>query len=410
MPNKSVRILSALLCLTFSLVHAATDSGLLAEAAAKFPANQWVSLPPPAVVIPKPWEGGRIVHINSFGSDVFCPGINKILTLTGYTTMPPGKAVPNNYSDSLYSYDCMRNELELVKRSNWRAGARSTDPNQCSYPLDENKTDPTPCPRHTYNGICYDAASGSFFLINGANAGVPNKHPLFDANQGTTVFTFWSFDIKSKRWTQLEYPALKRQEPYDTILRAVPEAGALYHFGVWTVSKYDLKAKAWKVLLDSPGGGPVDAKANAANGYTGGQAAVDGKRQRILFHGGSAWRPKKDGPAELPMHTVLVFNAKTEKFERLGAGSVEGIPRMGLVYVEHLDRYWLRTDTGEYLMDPDSGTWTKLKHVPFSFSGDRSTEWNYACYDSARGLILLSRCSREWAVLRLDATALVAAP
>jgi len=382
---------------------------LRAEAAAKFPANQWVGLPPAKVVIPKPWDNGRIVHVNSFGSDVFCPGINKIVTVTGYTTMPAGKAVPNNYSDSLYAFDCVRNEMELLKRSNWRAGARSTDPAQCSYPLDENRDDPTPCPRHTYNGICHDAEGGKFYLINGANAGVPNKHPQFDSNKGTDVFTFWSYDFATKKWMQLEYPAYKRKEPYDTILRAVPGTGKLYHFSEWTVASYDLKTGAWKVLLDSPGGGPVNGKAGAANGYAG-RAIVDGKRQRVLMHYGAAWRPKKDGNPEMPMHVLVVFNTKTEKFEHLGQGSVEGKSNLGFVYVEHLDRYWLRTDAGEYLMNPDSGAWTKLAHAPYTFPVSRPEEWNYANYDSTRNLIVLSKYSSAWAVLRLEGPAPVAKP
>jgi hypothetical protein len=126
-----------------------------AAAEARFPANKWVALGRTKVVIPKPWDNGRLKGVNSFGSEVYCDRLGEMLSLDGHTTAPAGKATPNNHSDSLYAFNPMTGVFRLVKRSNWRAGHRGKGP-RGSYPLDDNRTEATPRPRHTYNGICWN--------------------------------------------------------------------------------------------------------------------------------------------------------------------------------------------------------------------------------------------------------------
>jgi hypothetical protein len=364
-----------------------------AAAAQKFAANRWVELGPTKVVIPKPWDNGRIKGVNSFGSEVYCDQLGEILSMDGYTTAPAGKSTPNNYSDSLYGYNPMTGVLRLVKRSNWRAGARSNDPKNCSYPYDENKTDPTPCPRHTYNGICYSTDAKKFYLINGANAGVPNKHPKFKPNKGSDVFTFWEFDIAKLKWKQLEYPKVKRKEPYETVLRAIPGENALYLIATWSLWKYDTRNEKWSAVIPK---GP----SGIGSGSNGCAATVDPKRRRIVMMNAAA-RVRKGKPETDANRYVSVryFDPATKKFVPIPVkGAVEGKVKAGLAYVDHMDCYAVRTEKGLFLYLPEEQKWKKPEIAQFVPEGRHAWSWCYMNYDKARQLLVLKR----QAALRLD--------
>ncbi len=364
-----------------------------AAAAARFPANKWTPLGKTKVVIPRPWEKGRLKGVNSFGSEVYCDALGEMLSMDGYTTAPAGKSTPNNYSDSLYGFNPMTGVFRLVKRSNWQAGARSRDPRNCSYPLDENRTEPTPCPRHTYNGICYSTDSKKFYLINGANAGVPNKHPKFAPNKGSDVFTFWEFDIKANKWKQLEYPAVKRKEPYETVLRPIPGTHTLYLIATWSVWKYDTKAAKWSAVIPKGPGG-------IGSGNYGCAATVDVKRKRIVMMNGAA-RVRKGKPVTDAHKQVSVryFDPATRKFVTIPlTGAVEGKAKAGLAYLDHMDCYAVRTEKGLFLYFPEEKKWKKPEIAQFVPKSRRPYSWCYMNYDRARQILVLNR----HAALRLD--------
>lgn len=353
------------------------------------PANRWEKLPPAKVVIPEPWEKGRLKGVNSFGSEVYCDALGEILSLDGYTTAPKGKSTPNNYSDSLYAYHPVSGVFRLLKRSNWRAGARCKGP-RGSYPLDENRAEPTPCPRHTYNGICFSVDSNKFYLINGANAGVPNSdHPKWNENNGTTTKSFWEFNIESKKWKQLTYPKVPRFEPYETVLRAIPGTHSLYLIGTWSVMKYDIKTGTWTNKMGT-GRSPVKS------GNYGCHATVDLKRKRIVLLN-SAAKVRKGKPITEAHKIVSMryYDIEKNAFVPISVkGKVTGARKAGLAYVDHMDAYAARTEKGLHLYFPESGEWKRPAIAPYPAAG----KWSYMNYDRKRKLLILNR----YAALRLD--------
>ncbi|MCK6473980.1 MAG: hypothetical protein L6R28_19840 [Planctomycetes bacterium] len=377
--------------LALAAAYAAQDPGLAGD----LPSGQWVKLDVKDE-IPKPWDDGRRVFVNSFGSTVYCDALGEVLLLDGYTTAPKGKAVPNNYSDSLYGFHPETGVLRLVKRSNWRAGARSGDPAQTSFPYDENVADPTPCPRHTYNGICYSPDSRKFYLINGANAGVPNEHPNFKKNNGTDTFTFWQYDIEAKKWTQLEYPDVQRKEPYETVLRASPGENALYLVQEWSLWRYDIAAKKWEAVIPK---GPSGIGSNTS----GCSASVDPKRKRILILNSAPKAQQGKPETEAQKHVALqYFDLATKKFVPIDTAGSKGQFKAGLAYVGHLDKYAVRTEEGLFLFDPEKDAWSTSAANPEG-AGKRPTVWSYLVYDTQRKLLVLN--AEGWFVLKLDAPA-----
>ncbi|PCJ57668.1 MAG: hypothetical protein COA79_15595 [Planctomycetota bacterium] len=381
--------------LLFPCIAILLNSSLFAEdeKEKKFPANQWVALAKTKVVIPEIWNKGRHKGINSFGSEVYCEKLGLVLSLDGYTTAPAGKSTPNNYSESMYGFNPITTELTLIKRNNWQGGARSTDPKKCSYPLDENKTEPTPCPRHTYNGICYSNDSGKFYLINGANAGVPNAHPKFKINGGTGVYTFWEYDVETKKWKELDYPGVKRKEPYDTLLRPMLGDNSLYLIQVWSLWKYDLKTNKWTGLKKHTGR-PLNS------GSKGCHSTVDPIRKRILIFN-SAARLRK-GKTETEAHKMVnlrYYDVATDAFVQIPLkGAVEGKIKAGIAYVDHMDCYAVRTEKGLFLYFPKEKKWKKPEIKQFIPKARKPFSWTYLNYDSKRKLLILNR----YAVLNLD--------
>lgn len=368
------------------------DLGLAGEP----PAGQWVKLTVKEE-FPAPWDNGRRKYVNSFGSIVHCDALGEVLLMDGYTTAPAGKAVPNNYSDSLYGFHPETGVLRLVKRSNWRAGARSGDPQVTSFPYDENVADPTPCPRHTYNGICYSPDSKKFYLINGANAGVPNEHPNYKKNKGTDTYTFWEYDIEGKKWAELEYPAVGRKEPYETVLRAMPGENALYLVQTWSLWRYDIPAKKWEAVI------PKGPSGIGSNAY-GCNATVDPKRKRILILNSAPKAQKGKPETDAQKHVYLhYFDLATKKFVPIDTTGTEGRSKAGLAYVEHLDKYAVRTEAGLFLFDPEANAWSRSSAANPEGAGKNPTAWSYMVYDAQRKLLVLN--ADGWFVLKLEGDA-----
>jgi len=362
-----------------------------------YPPNTWVKLAKTKTIIPKVWSAGRHKNVNSFGSEVYCDKNGEMLSMDGYITTPPGKASPANYSDSLYGFNPDTSVFRLIKRSHWRAGARAKGP-RGSYPLDENKTEPTPCPRHTYNGICYSTDTEKFYLINGANAGVPNtQHPKWAANKGTDTFTFWSFDFGSKKWTQLAYPKVARKEPYETILRAMPGTNKLYLIQLWSLWSYNTKTEIWKAEIPK-------GRSAIGSGSSQSMATVDPKRKRIIMLR-SAVKIRQGQPVE-DKHKFVGMNyydVATNKFIVIPTFNIiEGKSKAGLAYIDHMDCYAVRTEKGLFLYYPQTQKWKRAKIKQFVIQSKSPWSWNYMNYDKKRKILIL----RKEAALRLDPTTL----
>ena len=373
-------------------VEKANDTESSLEAAKKFPANKWV-INEIKIVIPEKWNKGRYCYVNSYASIVFCNSIGAAITMDGYTYTPAGKSILNNYSDSVYVFHPMRNEYELFKRNNWRAGARSTDPEKTSYPFDENKTDQTPCPRHLYRGITYLEDTDTFYLINGANAGVPNEHPKYKENNGTDTHTFWGMNVSTKTWKQLELPSLKRMDPYETVLMAMPSTGKLIYFDAWSVASYDAKSAKWSVMMGNDGR-PVKSQALYC------ASLVDSKRHRMVFYGGPGWRTQKDVAPVMTKTQLSYYDMDKNTNETInGTGDIdiEFDKIRPCAYLSDIDKYLYVTNKGHYIFDPNKNQWKKLKielpNIPFS--------WCYMTYDVKRKLLILND-GYKWAVMRLD--------
>ncbi|PCJ61296.1 MAG: hypothetical protein COA79_06865 [Planctomycetota bacterium] len=356
----------------------------------KITSNQWIALPKTKYVIPKTWENGRHKGVNSFGSEVYCEKLGLMLSFDGYTDAPSGKSTPGNYSDSIYGFNPETAEMILLKRSNWVSGARSRNISNTSYPLDLNKIDPCPCPRHSYNGICYNDDNEKFYLINGANAGLPNEHPKYKANGGTGVHTFWEYDINTKKWKQLEYPKAKKLERVETVLRAVPSEGALYLIQQWSVLKYDIKAAKWTSLI-----------AKTQSGVYKCDASVDPIRKRILlFNGGARIRKKGQVPTEKNnMCNFRYYDITLNKIIPIPLkGAVKGKIKAGLCYIDTMDCYAVRTEVGMCFYFPKEKKWKKPVITQFIPKARKPFAWCYLNFDRKRNLLVL----RRHGILRLD--------
>lgn len=370
------------------------DPAQAAEAAKRFPANEWVEIAT-KVVIPEKWKAGRFIYINSYASIVYCASIGAAMTMDGYTYTPAGKSCANNYSDSVYTFDPMKAEYELFKRSNWWAGGRTNALELTSHPLDENKSDPTPCPRHLYHGITWLPETDSFYLINGANAGVPNEHPKYKENNGTPTRTFWSMDVPTRTWKMLEYPPLKRSDPYGTVLAAVPGTGMLYYFDAWSVAGYDTKSAKWSVLQ-----GDIGRPVGINSYYYDGPKFVDSKRRRVVFYACAPWSSTKGEPP-LTKSQLYAFDVAKKDFETInGSGAADFEKFKSGAYLANIDKYFYLTDKGQYLFDPASNQWKKLKlSLPENLR--KNLTWCYLTFDTRRGLVIMNNHT-TWAVLRID--------
>lgn len=369
----AVSILAAL-CLAPMLIRAqdaSTDATLS-------PPNQWVVLPERKIVIPEPWDNGRHTGVNSYGSHVYCDKLGEVLCMDGYTTLPGGKATPNNYSASLYGYNPDTGVYRLIKRSNWHEGGRSGG-KKGSYPLDENRNDPTPCPRHTYNGICYSRDTEQFYVINGANGGLYRKHPKWDVNNGTDTYTFWAYDFDSGKWTQLDYPEVKRREPYNTVLRAMPGKHKLYLIQEWSLWSYDTRENQWSAEIPK-------GRSGIGSGIRGCQAAVDPKRERILIlNDAPNVRKGKPVAAVNKFVSMRYYDVATKTFVKIPTiNLVEGRRKAGLAYVDSMDCYAVRTKKGLFLYFPETGEWKR----PRVGDNPPAGKWPSMVYDRQRDMLI----------------------
>jgi hypothetical protein len=367
-----------------------------ASRGAEPPANSWTALTA-KVVLPAPWDKGLYVPVNAYGSITYCDHLGLMLNMDGYL-LPgfiPGKSILNNYSCSLYGFDVDSRELRLIKRSNWRTGARTDDPKFTSYPLPEYKGDPTPAPGHLYRGLTYLPDTKRAYLVGLCQASNLSKHPEFDRLGAKDMQNFWSFDFDKNRWELLPPPPFKFG--FESTLAAVPGTGRIYLFSVLDAARYDLAQGQWTKLGKPP-----------TNLYAC-EALVDAKRKHVVFTRAVDWLPAKDKPAKYQQSQLLVFDADKETFALVdGEGTIGGpVAHGGFACVDHLDRYFLRAESGEYLFDPGTKRWSLLK-IPALTTGQdgfRYSAWNYAGYDRKRKLIVLNHHLREWAILKLDASA-----
>ncbi len=332
--------------------------------------------------------------INAYGSIVYCDHLGLVLNMDGYLLpgFVPGKSILNNYSCSLYGFDVDARELKLIKRSNWRTGGRTDDPEFTSYPLPEYGEDPTPAPGHLYRGLTYLPDDQRAYLVGLCQASDLTKHPNFQKFGGKDMQNFWSFDFAKNRWQLLAPPPFKFG--YESTLAAVPNTGRIFLFSVFDAARYDIAEGKWTRLAKAP-----------TNLYAC-EALIDAKRKQVVFTRAGGWQSVKGKEPEFKQTQLLVFDAVKESFALVdGKGDIPGdAARAGFACVDHLDRYFLRAESGDYLFDPQARLWSKLLIAPLDTGKDafRYSAWNYATYDRRRKLVVLNHHLREWAVLRLD--------
>lgn len=378
-----------------SVIFAAGTSALCDEGATTQPAELWRPDLPPNVWVEisptyKAAQGGGAHAPVSWNKMVYDSRGRRIINIDRWTA--PGRIEGTYiYANSLMALDLGRNEIERLSLFNWKREA-SAGGGYRTLEMAENRTEPTPLPRHPYGNVAFVPEENAVYLSAGANqttaTGGRAQHPN----------NTWRFDLAACKWEQVE-----GQQPPQSLsdsMTYVPDLGAIVRWvsedqAAWF---FDIKTHTWskKPIKDGPALGLRTAM------------TYDSKRKQVLLFGGQEPRTSFGTPGR----QLWSLSVTDLKWKRLPDGPP--VSAAGWVYAARHDvaLCYRKTDpkiwtTGEcWVYFPGEEKWVRLE----SPKPTPAKLYENLAYDESRDVFVYHTRPLKWYVLRLAPAAMKDAP
>lgn len=285
--------------LAFAWASPSTFAGQAAARAqaAEIPDNTWVkaAIDPKAALATADVQGAAWAFSDGYSDSVYRSKTGGVLIRTGVTSKVAGFS-PGFYTNATVEWDPKTEAARVVEIARWSGGSYGG-----ADPLPANRENPTPNPRHTYDGICYVPEEDSMYLLFGAymrsigKDASPEGKALIEAEADHT----WQYSFEKKGWTRIDGSPKKLGLPirslYETHLAHWPEGKKLLFFdsGGGNGAEFDLATREWKA-------------APAAN-----------KPGMSLYHARSTWDTRRGLWVFRKGPELCTYDPRTRTFERL---------------------------------------------------------------------------------------------
>lgn len=322
-----------------------------AQAGEELPPNTWVPVKLDAV-LPAELADARWNAGDGFSHSLYRAKSGTVLIRTGIDSKTAGYS-PGYYTNTTVEWDLRSDRATVVEIAGWGGGSYGGGKLLPAY-----RVNPSPSPRHTYDGICYVEDEDAMYMMLGATwkTGSNGEQEAKDAlarDENTT----WRYSFAERTWTAIDGSIRQfwngyRASTYEGHLRHWPGSGKLLYLNsdANCHAIFDLKARTWeKVEL---AGKPTMTIYKA-------RSAWDAKRQLWIFRCGPqacTFDPATRTFAALP-ELYAMPNPAPKDEQDLRRHS------QGIAYNSKHDVYMASGPTGDdtYVLTPGSTAWTNLK-------------------------------------------------
>ncbi|MDB5337445.1 MAG: hypothetical protein JWN70_3064 [Planctomycetaceae bacterium] len=365
MPTRSTAILIGL-SLVFSLPCPAISADLQ-----DLPSNTFVEIKTHTDQPADPAEKGQYAR-QGWNKILYDPDGHRVLLYDRWIDKKHGGYTI--YGNCLFALDPASGALNPRKMDNWT----KVDTKEGGYrtlALPENRTEPTPCPRHVYHAFEYVPNQKAIYLCNGANQTVldlEGKLVGHDECDGA-----WKLNLKTNQWSRIK-SAMTPVNRLDEAMAYSPEANALVYSAadgqIWFL---DLDQGHFRKSKESP-------PKRTAMGRT---IFHDPQRKRMILAGGGALDAWTKGPAP-EFREIYAFDPVTESVTRL-ADAPTALYSSHLAYDSKRDLFFAvavfnkgEQPSGMFAYDPANKTWLEVKTTNAIPPHNNWFGWMQMCYDS----------------------------
>jgi len=340
------------ICLSLSVLIAEEKK----EADSKVPvikANTWVDAKLKYEMPAKYVRGSKTYWKKSDG---FCDSIYRsktgsIIVRTGIRCQMAGLK-PGYYSNASMEWNLKTNKIEVIDVFNWGGGSGGNGTLLAGF-----KDNPTPSPRHTYDGLAYDSDEDVMYLMLGAfhKAGYSmtdekaKKQFALDAN------STWKYSFKDNKWTQIEgnirqFWNKNSVQAFEQHLEYWPGGKKLlFHSGTGKYyAEFDIKTQKWA---------KVKLKNTLPVRTFGARSAWDSKREHWVFRLG-----EKVGYISPKLKSCSALPDLPKEFSIIPKGRKSWHLYKSIAYISKHDVYIISGATGNdtYVYDHKTKKWVKI--------------------------------------------------
>jgi hypothetical protein len=320
------------------------------------------------------WATGDGYSDNSFRTKA-----GEVLIRTGIASRSAGWN-PGFYTNATVAWDPKTDTARVVDVFRWGGGSGGN-----GRLLEGFAENPTPSPRHTYDGMAYVSEEDALYLHMGATWRTGGQGVAEDAKRQHTLDereSTWKYTFADGKWTRIDHNVRKfwpsGLSPYEQHLVHWPEENKLLFLNDNgdRYAEFDLKTQQWQNAQRIEGPTTPGRLYNARSTW-------DSKRKLWVFRLGAelcTFDPQTKKYAALPRCWDLPPRSdEPRQSDRRHA-------LKGVVYIPKHDVYLVTGLTGNDTMvyDVAAGRWSELK------AGDLELVNGYLQYDPATDLVLMN--------------------
>ncbi|PCJ57672.1 MAG: hypothetical protein COA79_15615 [Planctomycetota bacterium] len=338
------------------------------ETSLEFKPNTWVNANLKCE-LPKRFKRGSSTYFSK--TDGYCDSVYRskagsIIIRTGIRCKV-NNLNPGYYSNTSMEWNLGTNKIEAIDVFNWAGGSGGGGKLLTGF-----KDNPTPSPRHTYDGMAYVAEEDAMYMMAGANWKIClNKKKTNEeaiAQLKLDGNSTWKFTFADKKWTRIDGSIRQfwngnRASPYESHMEYWPEGKKLLYFDARAqcYAEFDLKTQKW-------------AKVERKKGKTGvslygARSSWDTKRGLWIFRNGvnvSVFNPKDKSFTKLPNCWELPPYPSKEKLKEMKKNKQKPDVRYhwkSIAYNAKHDVYVITGPTGNdtRVYNVEKKTWSEVK-------------------------------------------------
>ena len=320
------------------------------------------------------WATGDGYSNNSFRSQT-----GEVLIRTGIASKSAGWN-PGFYTNTSVLWDPKSDTAKVIDVFRWGGGSGGN-----GKLLEGFAENPTPSPRHTYDGMAYVADEDALYLHMGATWRTGGQGVTDDAKQQHTLDerqSTWKYTFADGRWKRVNHNVRKfwpsGLSPYEQHLVHWPQQNKLLFLNDNgdRYAEFDLKTQEWQ----NPE--RIDGPTTPTRLYNA-RSTWDSKRQRWVFRLGPdlcSFDPATKKYTSLPRCWNLPPRPKEDR------QTDRRYALKGIVYIPKHDVYLVTGLTGDDTMvyDAVDGKWRELR------AGSIELVNGYLQYDPASDLVLMN--------------------